>query len=224
MTVADETEEWLLELRDACVHVASRVARDFSAVDVEDLTQELFLEAWRAGDRIENRDAWLYKAANGIAIDLHEKIMKCRGHSQYEYTPNMVRKVLEYSFTYQNWESLPLPDSARSAPRSARAFWDENCQADVYQPVNDPTDSRDVAADVQSALDMVSEADRVILIKRYKFGIRPAEGAETSALYRAVKRLTTKLNSYKGLQENARMSGRKAMRNSAAQAKISDLT
>jgi DNA-directed RNA polymerase specialized sigma24 family protein len=224
VNVADETEAWLVELRDACIHVASRVARDFSAIEADDLAQELFLEAWRAGDRIENRDSWLYKVANALAIDLHEKLMKYKGYSQYEYTPNMVRQVLEYSFVYQNWEHLPLPDSARSAPRTARAFWDEKVQADVYQSVNDPTDSRDVAADVQSALDMLSESDRVALIKRYKFGLRPSAGAETTKLYRAVKNLTKKLNSYKGLQEDARMSGRKAMRNSAAQAHIAGLT
>lgn len=225
MTVADETEEYLKTLQEDCSRVARIVARSYSAVEVEDLIQELFLEAWRAGDKVENRDRWLFTAANGLAVDLHERTMKCRGYSQYEYTPDMVRKVLEYSFTYQNWESLPLPESARSAPRTARAQWDQDVQADVYQQVNDPTDARDVAADVQSALDLISMVDRVLIIERYKYGLKPESGsAKQRALYRAVERLTKKLNSYKGIQRQTSMVGRRAISNAAALAKTQGLT
>lgn len=222
---SESPEEYLRQLQEDCSRVGRIVARSFSAVEPEDLIQELFLEAWRAGDKVENRDRWLFTAANGLAVDLHEKTMKCRGYSQYEYTPDMVRKVLEYSFTYQNWEALPLPDSARSAPRSARAQWDQDVQADVYQQVNDPTDARDVAADVQSALDLLSEPDRVLLIERYKYGLKPENGsAKQRALYRAVERLTKKLNSYKGIQQEVKMVGRRAISNAAALARTQGLT
>ena len=212
------------ELQASCRRVAGIVSRDYSAVEAEDLEQELFLEAWRVGDRVENLDAWLFKAANGIAADLHEKVMKCKGYSQYEYTSAVVRRVLEYSFTYTNWESLPLPDSARSAPRTARAQWDEDAQADVYQQVNDPTDARDVAADIQRVLDLLGSEDRQRIISRYKYGIVPDTDSEKKKLYRAVDKLTKKLNAYRGLTEAAKMSGRKAMTNAAAIARIQGLT
>lgn len=219
--MAEDTEAWLKELQADCTRVARKTANRYRAVEPDDLAQELFLEAWRAGSKIEDREKWLNSAAENIASDMHEKTMKCRGWSQYEYTSAMVRKVLEYSFTYKNWESIPLPDSARSAPRTARAVWDEEAQADVYQSIPDPTDARDVAADVQKALDLISYDDRVRIIKRYKYGEKPAKGAETTALYRAVDRLTTKLNSYKGIKQQTSMVGRKALTNAAAQARIS---
>lgn len=212
------------ELIEACRLVSVRVSRDYSAVEVEDLQQELSLEAWRSRDKIEDMQKWLWTAARGIATDLHEKVMRCKGYSQYEYTSPMVRRVLEYSFSYQNWETIPLPDSARSAPRGARVQWDQDAQADLYQQVNDPTDARDIAADVQRALEMVSFQDRQRLIARYKYGIKPTPGAETTALSRAVCRVRDKLNSYRGLTEAARMSGRRAMGNAAALSKIQGLT
>lgn len=217
----EDPEAELKELQADCTRVARKVANRYRAVEPDDLAQELFLEAWRAGKRIEDRERWLSAAAENLANDMHERTMKCRGWSQYEYTSAMVRKILEYSFTYTNWERIPLPDSARSAPRSARAVWDEAVQADVFQSIPDPTDARDVAADVQNALDMISYDDRVRIVKRYKYGEKPAKGAETTALYRAVDRLTTKLNSYKGIQQQQSMVGRRAMTNAAAMARIS---
>lgn len=218
------TQEELIQLGEDCRRVALIVSRDYRAVEADDLAQELFLQAWKAHGQIDNMEPWLFKAARGIAVDMHEQVMKCQGWSQYEYTSNMVRKVLEYSFVYGNWEHIPLPDSARSAPRTARAMWDQEAQADVHQSVPDPTDARDVAADVQRALDLIPEADRIRLIRRYKFGERPAPGAESSAFYRSLRKLTAKLNSYRGLREDNRMSGRRAMRNSQAQAVISGQT
>lgn len=222
--MADEAEDYLISLRDQCIRVATVVSRDYAAVEADDLSQELFLEAWRAGDKIENMDKWLFTAARGIAVDLHEKVMKFKGWSQYEYTPDMVRRVLEYSFTYQNWETLPLPDSARSAPRTARVQWDQDIQADVYQSVNDPTDSRDVAADVQRTLDLISERDRVLIIQRYKFGERSDDPAVKRAVSRAVQRLTKKLNSYREARGDMSPKGRRALGNAAAIAKIQGLT
>lgn len=218
---SERSQRELKELQADCARVARKVANRYRAVEPDDLAQELFLEAWRAGNRIQDRDRWLQTAAENLANDMHEKTMKCRGWSQYEYTSAMVRKVLEYSFTYKNWERIPLPDSARSAPRTARAVWDQAVQADVFDSIPDPTDARDVAADVQSALDLISLEDRLRIIKRYKYGEKPEKGAETTALYRAVDRLTAKLNSYKGIQQQQSMVGRRAMTNAAAMARIS---
>lgn len=209
-----DTERELIENAN---RVAGYVARGY-AVEAEDLAQELAVVIWRNWtSSVLNLNKWMYSVAHNLAAGMHEREMQCKNVTQYQYTENVVRKVLEYSFVYQNWERGPLPDSARSAPRASRPVWDEDAQTDVYQGIPDPTDSRDVAADVQTALDLLEESDRIILIERYKFGIKyPGGSAESKRVSRAVQRLTQKLNGYRGKTDLPEHVGRRAMSNSQA--------
>ncbi len=209
------------ELANECNRISSIVARSFRAIEAEDLSQELFIQVAKDYHaEVLDFNKWAFRVAQGVAARLHESVMNCKNVIQYDYTPGLVRKVLEHTFTYQNWESLPLPGSARSAPRGTRPVWDEEAKSDVYQSIPDPTDSRDVAADIQSALDLLTESDRVAIIKRYKFGIKPENGSsESKQLSRAVNRLTEKLNGYRGGKAEEMEvweAGRRSMTNSQA--------
>lgn len=206
------------ELIDNCNRVARNVAREYAAVEFEDLSQELAVTVWRNwNSKVLDLNKWMYSVAHNLAAGMHEREMQCKNVVQYKYTEGVVRKVLEYSFLYQNWEQIPLPDSARSAPRGTRPVYDEETSTDIYKGIPDPTDARDVAADVQIALDLLNESDRIVLIERYKFGIKyPGGSTEAKRLSRAVRRLTDKLNTPRGQGDVDTHQQRRAISNSQA--------
>lgn len=206
------------ELQNECNRISSIVVRGYRAVEADDLAQEVFIQAWKYWDpKIVDATKWIFTIAQNKAQELHETEMQSRMVVQYQYTSGAVRKILELSFQYENWDHSPIPLSARSAPRGMRLMYEEDISSEIMKPVPDPTDSRDVCADVQIALDLLEYSDRVAIIERYKFGIKHKTGtAEAKRLSRAVGRLTDRLNSHRGNPEDRDPRGRRAMSNSKA--------
>lgn len=212
----------LTELFQKCALAARVTARKFNAVEADDLTQELFLHAWKQYKKAQpdDWDRWLNTVSFNTATGMHEKIMRCK-FVQYEYTPEVVRKILESAFFYDTWDDAEIPMSAQSPPRGTKATYDEIVQMDIMQGTPDPTDARDMCLDVTTCMDLLTPEDKNRVISRYRDGVMPKRNSsEMKALYRAVDRLTEQLNSYRGQARKTATTGRRAVTNAHAEAII----
>ncbi len=175
--------EELVELLPVIEAIAPSVARGYPGVDKDDLYQELCVWVLENGHRLDLGHAagcrYILNRAAHIFCK-RERAAQLQRHSQYNYRPADVRKMLEAAMSGDPLERL-----------------DTHVPADAASAKETGTDGLDLAMDVRVSADSLPEADQKSIYGRYVLGVVPeADSAERKRLDRAVDRLTDELNSY----------------------------
>lgn len=193
------------DLSDAIDRVARRSAMDYPDVDWEDVRQELILFVLEHGESIRLKEyggnpVWLLgRVARSYCTKLRSQHMSLS--PQYAYRPSDVRKILETALNPAERVDTFVPDDAKNPLAKTFAVFDlDGAGSSVKE--RDPfafADAMEVASDVSAAYDRLNEEERRSLFKRYVLGVIPDNSSnDRKKLNDAVKKLTHKLNTYRG--------------------------
>lgn len=169
--------------RDVIDKVSKSVCKDFPDLELEDLSQELYLAVLTHRDTIplpdEDNDQGaliLYLAKNYARKN---RAVGLTVSAQYNYRQSDVRKILEESmWYYSQWSDGYIPEDDVSEYRHA--------------------DSIIARADIAWAIDRLPEHYKEAILDRFKRGIIPQQMTpEYRKLDRSLRKLTDILNSYK---------------------------
>lgn len=193
--------EDLAELIDK---VARRVAGDYPDISWEDVRQELALFVLANGNSIKLREdggnpSWLLnRVAQTYCLKVRTQHMSLS--PQYAYRPSDVKKILETAFSVEDVMDTYVPDDAKSMKG---------------------LDQVEIASDVRAAYDKLNVEEKASIFRRYALGEVPENSSyERKKLNAAIKKLTFRLNTYRGRgPDDVRM--RKSMSNAGARAAIS---
>lgn len=162
--------------------VAKRVAADYPDIDWEDVRQELVVFVMANGPSIKlraeggNPVRFLNLVAQSYCLKL-----RTQHHTlsvQYAYRPSDIKRILETAFSVDDIMETYVPDDAKSM----RGL-----------------DEVEIASDVKAAYDRLNMDEKATIFKRYALGIIPDNASnERKKLNNAVKKLTYKLNTYRG--------------------------
>lgn len=194
------------DLAETIDRVARRVAGDYPDIDWEDVRQELALFVLTNGEGIKlwnegGNPAWLLnRVAQTFCMKVRTQHMSLS--PQYAYKPSDVKKILETAFSVEEVMDTYVPDDAKSMKG---------------------LDEVEIASDVKAAYDRLNQDEKATIFKRYALGWVPDNASyERKKLNAAIKKLTHKLNTYRGKgPEERRM--RKAMSNAGARAAITEV-
>lgn len=194
------------DLAETIDRVARRVAGDYPDIDWEDVRQELSLFVIMNGESIKLREdggnpTWLLnKVAQTYCLKVRTQHMSLS--PQYAYRPSDVKKILETAFSVEDVMETYVPDDAKSMKG---------------------LDEVEIASDVKAAYDRLNQDERVSIFRRYALGQVPDNASyERKKLNAAVKKLTHKLNTYRGKGPDERRM-RRVLSNAGSRAAISDL-
>lgn len=194
------------DLQEVIDRVAKRVAGDYPDIDWEDVRQELALFVIVNGESIKLKEdggnpTWLLnKVAQTYCLKVRAQHMSLS--PQYAYRPSDVKKILETAFSVEDVMDTYVPEDAESMKG---------------------LDQVEIASDVKAAYDRLNLDERVAIFRRYALGQVPDNASyERKKLNAAVKKLTYKLNTYRGKGPDERRM-RRALSNAGARAAISDL-
>jgi hypothetical protein len=194
------------DLADTIDRVARRVAADYPDISWEDVRQELSLFVIVNGESIKLRDdggnpTWLL---NRVAQTycMRQRTQHMSLSPQYAYRPSEVKKILETAFSVEDVMDTYVPDDAKSMKG---------------------LDEVEIASDVKAAYDRLNQEEKVSIFRRYALGEIPNNASyERKKLNAAIKKLTHRLNTYRGRgPEEVRM--RRAISNAGARAAISEV-
>lgn len=185
--------------------ISKRVSADYPDVDWEDVRQELALFVLTNGDSIKmpdeggNPNRFLNLVAQSYCLKL-----RTQHHTlsvQYAYRPTDIKAILETAFSTEDVMHTYVPEDAVSM----RGI-----------------DEIELASDVKAAYDRLKPEEKVTIFKRYALGIVPDNASnERKKLNHAVRKLTYKLNTYRGKGPDDRQM-RKVMTNARSAMTISD--
>lgn len=203
--------------------VAKNVASDYPDIDWEDVRQELALFVLEHGKSIKLRDEggnprWLLdRVANEYCKRLRTQHMTLT--PQYAYRPSDIVKIMETAFL-DNGPSGYVPDDARSPLSKTFNLYDPNgyFRAESIDPFHE-VDFTEVSSDIKTTIKKLKPELRDALYRRYVLQEIPHNNSyQRKRLNKAVNELTRKLNWYRGSEDR-----RKAMTNSAARARLSEV-
>lgn len=216
------------DLSEAIDRVARRSAADYPDVDWEDVRQELVLFVLEHGPSIRLKEyggnpVWLLgRVARSYCSKLRSQHMTLS--PQYAYRPSDVRKVLETALDQTERADTYVPEDARNPLSNTFTVYDLDGSGSGVKE-RDPfahADAMEVASDVSAAYDRLNEDERRSIFKRYVLGIVPDNASnDRKKLNDAVKKLTYKLNTYRGRGVGDRVM-RKAKSNAGARIAISE--
>lgn len=172
-----------LAFRDIIDRVSKSVCKDFPDLEVEDLSQELYLAVLTHRDTIPTPD----EDNDPTALILHIAKIYARKNraqgltvsAQYNYRQSDVRKILEESmWFYSQWSEGYVPEDDPSEYRHS--------------------DSIIARADISWAIERLPEHYKEAILNRFKLGMIPQQATpEYRKLDRSLRKLTDILNSYK---------------------------
>lgn len=193
------------DLADVIDRVAKRVAADYPDIEWTDVRQELALFVITNGESIKLRDeggnpTWLLnRVAQTYCLKVRTQHMSLS--PQYAYRPSDVKKILETAFSVEDIMQTYVPDDATSMKG---------------------LDEVEIASDVKAAYDRLNQEEKTAVFRRYALGEVPDNASyERKKLNAAIKKLTHKLNTYRGRGPDERRM-RRVMSNAAANAALSE--
>lgn len=193
------------DLVDVIDRVAKRVAADYPDIEWVDVRQELALFVLTNGESIKLRDdggnpTWLLnRVAQTYCLKVRTQHMSLS--PQYAYRPSDVKKILETAFSVENIMQTYVPDDAVSMKG---------------------LDEVEIASDVKAAYDRLNQEEKTAVFRRYALGEVPDNASyERKKLNAAIKKLTHKLNTYRGRGPDDRRM-RRVMSNASANAALSE--
>jgi hypothetical protein len=193
------------DLVDVIDRVAKRVAADYPDIEWVDVRQELALFVITNGESIKLRDdggnpTWLLnRVAQTYCLKVRTQHMSLS--PQYAYRPSDVKKILETAFSVENVMQTYVPDDAVSMKG---------------------LDEVEIASDVKAAYDRLNQEEKTAVFRRYALGEVPDNASyERKKLNAAIKKLTHKLNTYRGRGPDDRRM-RRVMSNASANAALSE--
>jgi len=177
---------------------AAFVSGDFPDVEREDLTQHLFMKLLENQQYLkspEERGAttmllWWAKAYAKSVRTEHLQLSP-----QYSYRTSDIRDILHVVFQQQDWESVEVPDDARSEFR------------DVFLEIN---------IDVKRAFEKLGEKQKLVIFEKYAMSIDPVDPAGRKRLSRAIEALTDRVNFYQHAIDDEFIGKRRVMSNAKA--------
>lgn len=173
-------EEKVSAYKEMFEKIAKSVARDQPTVEWEDLSQEMMIVVLTKEDIPGPEEATAYnfffKVAKMYASKMRAQHLTIS--PQYHYRQSDVRKILESSFYYSEWQNGYVPEDDPSEYRHS--------------------DSIIARADVAWAIELLDAEAQNIILGRFRDGIIPAQATpEYRKLDRALRKLTDIINSYK---------------------------
>lgn len=199
------TEDKYSVWKDAITRTARFTARDFPDVEVEDISQHLWLKIF-SQKHFKDPDAagaskMLARWAKAFAWDQRKEHLTLS--AQYNYRASDVREILQTVFSQEDWVNVRIPDDARSEYN------------DVFLEIN---------CDVKVAWERLGHAQKKVIFERYALGLDMITDADRKRFYRAIDQLVENLNWYKKRQDNRECVGsRRAISNANARFDISKL-
>lgn len=206
--------------------VARKVSADYPDIDWEDVRQELVVFVLEHGKSIKLREhggnpSWLLnRVAQSYCLKVRSQHMSLT--PQYAYRPSDIKKILETAFFPDSRAETHVPDDARNPLSNTFTVYDQDGAGSGVKD-RDPfleVDAMEVASDVMAAYGRLNEDEKRSIFLRYAIGQIPDNSSyERKKLNHAVKKLTYKLNTYRGRGLDDR-SMRKARSNAGARAAI----
>lgn len=161
--------------------IADSLAIQWPGIDREDITQEMTLkvaENWATVSEHDDRHKIALGLAKkrGVQFCSEERYYYQAQTAEWIYTPREVRALLaEYYYDADAWLAPPTRPQGGRQTVEADGLW--------------------VAlADIQTALEAVSESDQAAIVAAFDAGEKPTTGAEKMRLSRAIDRVTARLN------------------------------
>lgn len=206
--------------------VARKVSADYPDVDWQDVRQELVVFILEHGKSIKLREhggnpSWLLnRVAQTYCLKLRSQHMSLT--PQYAYRTSDIQKILETAFFPEDRSETHVPDDARNPLSNTFTVYDQDGAGSGVKD-RDPfaeVDAMEVASDVMAAYNRLNLDEKKAIFLRYALGQIPENSSyERKKLNHAVKKLTYKLNTYRGRGLNDRTM-RKAKSNAGSRAAI----
>lgn len=197
------SDDFVTKWGDIVNRIANSVARDFPDIERDDVAQYLYMLILE--QKFEDPTLiWMFKvlsrAANIYAWDQRKEHLQLS--PQYSYRTRDVKAILASLFDRQDWESVKVPDDAKSEFN------------DVFLEIN---------CDVKGAWMKLGYAQKRAIFEKYALGFEPKDEAAQKRLYRAVAALTDNLNWYQKNRGEDYVGSRRVITNANARANISHL-
>jgi hypothetical protein len=195
--------EAVLARAEIVTQAARFVAKDYPDIETEDIAQELYIILIQKPELLDRDDDTLSPFLYGAARIVAKKIRGVHLYlsPQYSYRTSDVRRILETTFDYSEWQGGFSPGDDYSE-------YDDN---DIVMRI-----------DVKWAFELMREDQQQAVLSRYRDGVVPSSATpERRTLDRAVSRLTEILNTYSRGEDYEGPGNRKVMSNARSQHQIS---
>lgn len=190
--------EEVLQKKEIVEQAARFVAKDYPDIETDDIAQELYIILLQKPELLEREDDSLTSFLYGAARIIGKKIRGVHLYlsPQYSYRTSDVRRILETTFDYSEWQGGFTPGDDYSE-------YDDN---DIVMRV-----------DVKWAFELMREDQQQAVLSRYRDGVIPNSATpERRTLDRAVSRLTEILNTYSRGEDYEGPGNREVMSNAKA--------
>ncbi|WP_030372918.1 RNA polymerase sigma factor [Streptomyces rimosus] len=170
------------EIIDTAKKAASRLARENSYCEADDIEQFILLKYWESRDRFAGYEpAALYSIFRNIGVEhcKAERLHYTYNTAEWIYTPREIRNVLKHAYYCEDGREV-IP----------------NRKDDLIRVANDPKSVALTIWDIDEAIGGLTDTHQAAIEGAYLHGRTPAHGsAEQKRLQRAIDRLTERLNS-----------------------------
>ncbi|MFE7313789.1 hypothetical protein ACFU7T_11875 [Streptomyces sp. NPDC057555] len=187
------------EIIDTAKKAATRLARENSYCEADDIEQFILLRYWESRDRFTGyAPEALYSIFRNIGLEhcKAERLHYTYNTAEWIYTPREIRNILKHAYYCEDGREL-IP----------------NRKDDLIRVTNDPKSVAVAIWDIDEAMAGLSEEHHASIERAYLHGDKPKHGsAEQKRLQRAIDRLTERLNTKVDIKGKERAQTRNQMR------------
>lgn len=177
-------DEFYKTWKDVVERTARIVTRDFPGLELEDVTQELYVTVLenQLNEPDERSRLILKRSAKAYCAKQYAEHQILS--PQINYRSSDVKQILERLFYYSSW-----------LQKETQYSEDEDEAIQVYsEPAYDLDDVMTEYSDVRAAFEYIPQHYQRVIFTRYALGEHPGSEAERKRLNRAVDRLCDTLN------------------------------
>ncbi|GAA0579163.1 hypothetical protein [Streptomyces crystallinus] len=170
------------EIINTARKAATRLARENSYCEADDIEQYILLKYWESRKRFEAYEPRaLYTVFQSIGVEhcKAERLHYTYNTAEWIYTPKEVRNVLQHAYYCEEAREL-IP----------------NRKEDLLRVLHDPSSIALSIWDIDEAMSRLSDVHQAAIERAFLHEEKPLHGsAEQKQLQRAIDRLTERLNS-----------------------------